>query len=62
MMLPVLEVLCSCEDDNDDDQILLMLFPFFLITDLKGYEHVAFILNSHLAKRHTLLKHVSKSK
>ncbi|XP_071145410.1 HEAT repeat-containing protein 1-like isoform X1 [Mytilus edulis] len=61
MMLPVLEVLCSCEEDKDDHQILLMLFPFFLITDLKGYEYVAFVLNSPLAKRHTLLKHVSKS-
>ncbi|XP_052098508.1 HEAT repeat-containing protein 1-like [Mytilus californianus] len=61
MMLSILEVLCSCEEDKDDDQILLTLFPFFLITDWKGYEHVAFILNSPLAKRHKLLKHVSQT-
>ena len=59
-MSSLLEVLCSCEEDTDD-QILSILLPLFLIIDKKCYEYVTIILNSPLAKRNKLLNSINKS-
>lgn len=59
-MSSLLEVLCSCEEDTDD-QILSILLPLFLIIDKECYEYVTIILNSPLAKRNKLLNSINKS-